>query len=681
MSLESVEAISAEPLHRLRSDAATRLEFKSIHRMDKLQLLQLQAALGLGSQWGIIAVPREWMASGAQSTDSFRIQDLNRVCGTRAASEEVKDLAVTVATRYVLLLLMAPNPVSGYLKPSTCLSQLTMARELFRVAVKKPPVGIGCLFDRLTESDTSGLNADTEIRRLRYWASKGWWDDLPQIELYKVHEPSRLGTGLAAPKKDTSVGDPWLPLPDEFIAGAGTRVLWVVEQLGPALLDCAEGLMTLWENLNISRWAEVTQENRRSIAAQEHLSDYMWTDAGGNILSKLPFPFVYAGIAKKGKVPDAWPPRYASQIRSLLRLLQASHLFIVLLSTGARIGEALSLKHGCLVESAEHSGLIGGRTFKLKALRGGEERDWPLPELGIVAIRQQERVSNCIRRWNRITNKVESFREVDSIWRFLRQNDVDNDAADVGYNEELRLIVKSFELAASLGKKPMHAHRCRKTLARLLALCIVGAPKIVMDLFGHKDIEMTLSYILSDPLIRAEMEEVAQAQTIMLAADAMAHADENGGPAAGVVKEAVRQEQIRLAKDKLGVDDLRDLADTATLSGKTWSLVRPGVVCTKGPKQAGPCTRNVGSPEPSRCRSYCDHRLEEYFLRDEVEQTLAVFVTELDSALKSDEHHQAEYWIGQICANINRFADIREKWVSHPMVSHALQNSSQRTAS
>lgn len=54
---------------------------------------------------------------------------------------------------------------------------------------------------------------------------------------------------------------------------------------------------------------------------------------------------------------------------------------------------------------------------------------------------------------------------------------------------------------------------------------------------------MTLSYILSDPLIRAEMVEVAEAQTIMLAADAMAHSDENGGPAASVIKEAVRQEK------------------------------------------------------------------------------------------------------------------------------------------
>ena len=70
-------------------------------------------------------------------------------------------------------------------------------------------------------------------------------------------------------------------------------------------------------------------------------------------------------------------------------------------------------------------------------------------------------------------------------------------------------------------------------------------------------------------------------------------------------------------------------------------------------------------------------RLEEYFLRDEVEQTLALCVAELDIALESDELHQAGYWIGQICANLNRFADISEKWVPHPMVDYALRNSTQ----
>lgn len=216
---------------------------------------------------------------------------------------------------------------------------------------------------------------------------------------------------------------------------------------------------------------------KRAGAASEFLQHFEWTDANGNHVNELPFHIGYPSEDARRAAEKVWPPRGIVEVKTLLRLLQSSHLFIVLLSTGARIGEALSLRDGCLVESAENGAVINGKTFKLKAMRGGEERDWPLAEIGASAIQQQERVSECIRRWNRITNKSASFKEVDSIWRLLRQNDVNDDAADVGYNDELKAMVASFQIASSLGDKPMHAHRCRKTLARLLALCIVGARK------------------------------------------------------------------------------------------------------------------------------------------------------------------------------------------------------------
>jgi integrase len=659
-------------LEHLRSQASMTITAKSIHRLSRPELLRLQNALGLGSRWGVIEIPRAWMPAGGASLNARRIQYLEKICGVQNASPDEKELAVTVATRYVLLLFMAPNPISGHLKPNTVVSHLLVAKHYFRAAVNRASVTPGYLLNRLTEEDIEQAKSYTEMRRLHYWASKEWWDDLPKIDLYQIEEPSRKSGKIRQPRGRKGI-DPWLPLPDQFVADAGARALWLVEHMGPAIIDCAERILNTWEKLNISHMAEATQAKKRTEAADAILSEYVWKNADGNLLEQIPIPLTYTGT--KIRTTNVWPPSHTPELKALLRLLQASHLFIVLLSTGARIGEALSLNEGCLIDSKDGMNLINGRTYKLRAQRGGEERDWPLPSVGAKALKQQERVATIIRRWNRITNRVGNFRETNCIWRLLRQSDVDNDSADDGYNIELTLIVESFSLAALLGEKPIHAHRCRKTLARLLALCIVGAPKIVMDLFGHKDIEMTLRYILTDPLIRAEMEEVAQAQTIMLACDAIAHADENGGPAAPIIREAVRQEKVRLAKDKLGVDDIRDLADTATLSGKMWILVRPGVVCTKGPKQAGPCTRNVGRPEPSRCRSSCENRLEQYFLRDEVDNTMEFCVSELDAAIKNDESHQAEYWIGQICVNINRFPDIRHKWQTNPIVAYALDNS------
>lgn len=670
---------SESSFDHLRSQASMTINAKSIHRLDRPELLRLQEALGLGTEWGVVDFPRAWMAPGSSSCDSRRIQYLDKVCGVQNASPDIKELAITVATRYIILLVMAPTAHAGYLKPGTVIAQLFAMHSYFRPAVKRAQVTPGYLLNRLTQEDIQNSNAYTELNRLRYWASRGWWDDLPQVDLYQIQEQSRK-VGKARPPKNEKSIEPWLPLPDQFVAEAGTRVLWLVEQMGPAILNCVEGLLSIWEQHDLSHHAKSTQVSYRRKMASAFISEYVWKDAQGKVFEQMPFSFYYVVARKSGGKVGDFLPHHASELQVLLRLLQASHLFIVLLSTGARISEALSLNEGCLTESTDGSSLMNGKTYKLHSTRGGVERDWPLPTIGATALEQQERVAKNIRRWNKFTNQDENFRETDDIWRLIVDIDAITDSVNRGYKTELNLIVESFKLAVSVGDKPFHAHRCRKTLARLLALCIVGAPKIVMDLFGHKNIEMTLHYILADPLIRAEMEEVAQAQTIMLASDVIAHADENGGPAAQIIKEAVRQETVRLAKDKLGVDDIRDLAETATLSGKMWSLVRPGVVCTKGPKQAGPCTRNVGMPEPSRCRSSCDFRLEEYFLRDEVEKTLELCVSELETALKNDEAHQAEYWIGQICANVNRFADIRQKWQSNPTVVYALKNSAKKDA-
>src|SRR6185503_16213654 len=132
-------------------------------------------------------------------------------------------------------------------------------------------------------------------------------------------------------------------------------------------------------------------------------------------------------------------------------------------------------------------------------------------------------------------------------------------------------IVKVFGLTEEFGEGKLHAHRFRKTTARLIALAIVGAPKILMDLFGHKQIGMTLHYILADPTIRAEMLEVARAQTIMLAKTAITQADECGGPAAEKLQAAVKAERFRMGSD-FGEDSVQALAETLTINGRNWQL-------------------------------------------------------------------------------------------------------------
>lgn len=180
MQLNTVKAEQFLQLDDLRTHAASSIDAKSIHRLGKTDLLRLQTALGLGTEWGVIHVPAEWMPNGASKNPNRRIQHLERICGVAEAESEARELAITVATRYVLMLFMAPNPISGYLKPSSIITNLIHAMYLFRVAVTRPPVKACYLLDRLKHGELADKGSNTEINRLRHWSSKGWWDDLPQ---------------------------------------------------------------------------------------------------------------------------------------------------------------------------------------------------------------------------------------------------------------------------------------------------------------------------------------------------------------------------------------------------------------------------------------------------------------------------------------------------------------------
>lgn len=93
----------------------------------------------------------------------------------------------------------------------------------------------------------------------------------------------------------------------------------------------------------------------------------------------------------------------------------------------------------------------------------------------------------------------------------------------------------------------------RKTVARLVALALTQAPKVLMDVFGHKSIEMTLYYILADKDLRAEIEKVSRELRILSATQAIAEMVANddsvnsyGGPAAGMLKTAISTHKQRV---------------------------------------------------------------------------------------------------------------------------------------
>jgi hypothetical protein len=214
-----------------------------------------------------------------------------------------------------------------------------------------------------------------------------------------------------------------------------------------------------------------------------------------------------------------------------------------------------------------------------------------------------------------------------------------------------------------------------------------------MDVFGHKSIEMTLYYILCDKDLQAEIETVSRELRIMRAAtaiDAIVAAEDRGkdsapignygGPAALMLRNAVvkQREESRLVGNEWGAASVRDLAEILTLQGKAWEVVRQGVICTKFPgTEAGPCNKSKGRPEPSKCQSDCKHRLEEAFLRDDIDKSLNTCVAEYQNAVMENDDLMQAMWAGQVRAHIERMPEIKDKWQSNPTVQKILSGESE----
>lgn len=666
-------AISAEVLFdEARANGFKGVDARRIQAMTSPELLKLQSHLGLGSEWGTLVFPETWMPNGGMKQLSVRRIDLRTPLKDYFAGEADEELAIRTVVAAVLLCLATPvyNPrYIQYLKPSSVCTNSRSLLELACHATLLPARVDGKLFARLPppgrDKTEKGKRWRIELERFSHFAAVGLWNDIAEKDSVPPPPPPPAGDPIPVP--ETPKNRTYLPLRDEFLAEAGHRIVWLVETLGPALLICGKEIRDIRMANPLSEGVRSTNASRRTELSQDFLKNFHWKDPQGSPILTVPFSMDFSGMGKGGKF--IWPPRTMAQVRMLLRILQSAHLFICLLSTGGRISEMLSLGPGCLTESPDGIPLANGRTYKLSLRAEGKERDWPLPSIAMQAIKQQ----------NELAALAIPDSDEDDDFDFLATNRIwtreggSGEGIDGEYNKYLSNIVKIFGLTEQFGDGNMHAHRFRKSTARLIALSIVGAPKILMDLFGHKQIGMTLHYILSDPTIRAEMLEVARAQTIMLAKNAIESAEDCGGPAAEKLKAAVIEERFRMGSD-FGEDSMESLAETLTINGRHWQLVRPGVLCTKGPQVAGACTPSTAMPEPSRCRTHCDHRLELGFLKSDVNELLVFAVKQLEQATSEGDEVKIEMWSGQILTNIDRFIDLKVKWKSHVLVKNLLRN-------
>lgn len=664
---------------------------KAIADRSPAELRKLQGKMGLGKTFGRIEVPLDWMPDGSLRTLSARSVDFQRLLPEGVLPDSIEGCAIlSPAVKAALTMRffdhLRPRSHGASLQTSTWVQYVRYVAEIAAIGLASRHDSEAPLFAHLSSNDLEKFAKDAgRIACLGLLAAihrdghlPDWPDPPPAREGDAPEEVQDgdlplNGDSKPPPKK-------YQPLPDIFVQEAGRRAVWFIEQLGPALLDCIQACN--------SNSLLATSSSQRQYARQKIIQAWQWRTPAGQPINTLPFVVLFGENA----APIQWcvPDRSVRSARSgtgvgtykqlcvLLTVLQASHLFATSLAFGERHSEQASLRIGSIVESASGDEYAQGKTYKLTFRRGGATQHWPLSDLTVRAIEQQERLSLIVRGVRK--------RAGDPLWVKLSTTGgnkhgmaLNADPTLLSVNTAYEAFVRALDLERYLTKEDprVSQHRFRKTLARLIAIALVNSQEVLMMFFGHRAIEMTLQYIQTDRELQAEITELANNLMILNGVRIVEHIDIHGGPAAKRINEFVQSQKARLGIEVLNESQLIEGAITLTAGGRVGNLVRPGVICMKLPNELGPCTGARGIPDSARCRPDCMNRLElgEAKHRQDVEAILVKAVETWEVARSENDELKAAWAAGQICLQLRRFPDIEERWSRNPTVACVIAES------
>ena len=468
----------------------------------------------------------------------------------------------------------------------------------------------------------------------------------------------------------------WLPFPDAFTVEAGWNAIQMMRVVGPTLLDAletAEG-MTFQTTVvgprsrKIGRPLSASYAVRvKSATLEPIISQWNWIGPDGAPLESLPFS---VRLNARGIGEFSWPPATYHQAWSILGLLQTCHLWLVSLCLAGRHSEIRSLKEGCLRRETSVTPTGVMHTTKLDGV-GGREHEAPLPPLVVEAILQQERLAKLVKRVSGVSDN--------HLWvsatKWAGQPLVD-------FNPSLLAFVGAFDLAPLLNGGRPHMHRFRKTLVRIVALALVHAPKVLMDVLGHRDEQMTVvRYILSDPTLLDEIQECVRELIILKGVEAVQKRDELQGNAAPVLRERVAEYAKRVGSKAMEPQNLMEFVRAMTENGSGWAVIAPGIICT-GFTRGGLCNKGQGGANPHYCNPACDNQLvmNEYD-EDGVKVSSAVLkaietvdymLGKLREADTNGEDMLIAQFAGQVKAMLGRWREVDQHFADHPVLSKHL---------
>ena len=356
----------------------------------------------------------------------------------------------------------------------------------------------------------------------------------------------------------------------------------------------------------------------------------------------------------------------------MLPLLQACHLWPIALALGGRHGEILSLEQGCLRRETSHTPTAAMHTWKLDGV-SGRDHESPLPELVVSAIHQQERLSRLVKGVSGI--------EGDHLWVTIMKW---SGLPLTDFRPALKTFVRAFDLSKYLDGTAIHMHRFRKTLVRIVALALVHAPKILMDVLGHRDEQMTvMRYILSDPGLLNEIQETVRELIVLKGVEAVLERDRIQGKAAPVLRERVSDYAKRVGPKAMEPQNLMEFVRAMTEGGTGWAIIAPGIICTSFTR-GGMCNKGQGGANPHYCNPACDNQLVmNEFDKDGITITSAVtqsietldYVLEkLRDADESGEDMLIAQFAGQVKALLGRWREVDQHFADHPTLRKHFPN-------
>lgn len=515
------------------------------------------------------------------------------------------------------------------------------------------------LFAHLSVDDVRTLarlahHGELVVRLLWRLGALKYISDVPtRTSEVPVHmsEPDRRDVMPAPPAEPERT--PFQPFPDAFISELGWRCMWFVENLGPDLLQ-------LEAECNSPALLALPRRERNA-ARNKIVQGHVWHDCQKRVIDLPPYLLYTEQQKDEAGPPRVWPPPNYRSLAVLVGALQSAHFVLLALSIGARDSELKACRADSVTESSDDR--ASSKTYKLGNQIGGVAREFPLPPLAVRAMLQQSCLAQLYH--HKPDGPLFVIRSNNKRSSFEKRGTGDEHTHS---NEMLTRLVTLFGLWPLLDGTSPHTHRFRKTLARLIGLALIDAPKILFDLFGHENMQQTMYYMLSDKQIMAELVDVANRMAHAMTGDILANLDSASGPAAPKLQQAMQSFRIQSGKERFDTETIDEAVEVLSIVGVPFKVVLPDVICTKQPHQIGACDPESRDPNPALCKPYCDHRLERGSARAQVEKTISYLCEKLQQAEQMSQMVRAN-WEGQLLHHLHRFEDVRARWLAFSKVA------------